>query len=437
MDTRGHRRASHVAVVLLAALLIVAGTATAAAFSAHAVTQPATGPGTAAPADGAASSALTVALYPWAPRPAQVQQAVAGAWQQRHPDVPLRFVDWDCYGSVPPAGVDVFVFDAVMLDKYVDRGVVQRIAEEEVEDASDILPYALRAGRADDGALYGIPMIGCAIMLFYRAGDTVLERASDLGDLVKALGPARYDTLKPPRGRGLLIDLSDAPMDAYYYLEALQDTYGVYSDDPPLAPTAAKLDRWALADLRDLRFMAGARQAGAASTGKSTRAQWFGAGRGRALIGFSESLNEMSAAEQDDVRVKIVQSSDSGRVNVRLFCTDIAGLAPALSAGPRRDLALELANLVTSTEVMVAALGPSADDPTPKYLFSVRRSSYDELAPMFPLYAQMAELSGAAPGSAAAPGGRDKPHPVRLTADTDPWFAKVAPVIERQVFAGR
>ena len=441
MGTRDRHLAARIVVALLVGLIVVAGTAAAAAYSAHAgplaVRQPAVTPAGGAAPDRAASPALTVALYPWAPRPAQVERAVADAWQRSHPDVPLHFVDWDCYTSDPPAGVDIFVFDTVMLRKFVERGVVQRLADDEVDDSSDVLPYALRAGRTDDGALYGIPMIGCAIMLFYRDGDTALERADDLGDLVDALGPARYDTLKPPRGKGLLIDLSDAPMDAYYYLEALQDTYGVYTDDPPLAPTAAKLDRWALADVRDLRIMAGARQASAGSTGKSTRAQWFGAGRGRALIGFSESLNEMSAAQQDDVRVKIVSFSDSGRHDVRLFYTDIVGLAPALSTGPRRDLALELANLITSTQVMVAALGPSADDPVPQYLFSVRRSVYDQLAPAFPLYAQMAELTGATPGSPAAPGGVDEPQPVHLAADMDPWFATMAPVIKRQVFAGR
>ena len=431
VDTRHHHRVALTAWLLLAAVLALTAAALAAGEA------PARSPAAARPAAGADASALTVALYPWAPRPGQVQRAVADAWQRRHPDVPLRFVDWDCYTSDPPAGVDVFVFDSVMLRKYVKRGLVQRLAGEEVDDSSDLLPYALRAARADDGALYGIPQIGCALMLFYRDGDTGLERADDLGDLVKALGPARYDTLRPPRGKGLLIDLSDAAMDAYYYIEALQDTYGVYSDDPPLAPTAAKLDGWAMAGLRDLRVMAGARQAGAADTGQSTRAEWFGAGRGRALIGFSESLNEMSAAARDDVRLKMVPFSDSGRGDVRLFYTDVVGLAPALSAGPRRDLALELANLVASSEVMVAAIGPSADDPAPQYLFSVRRSVYDELAPRFPLYAQMAQLVGAAEGSAAAPGGSAEPQPVRLSADMDRWFATMAPVIERQVFAHR
>ena len=133
----------------------------------------------------------------------------------------------------------------------------------------------------------------------------------------------------------------------------------------------------------------------------------------------------------------MVPFSDSGRGDVRLFYTDVVGLAPALSAGPRRDLALELANLVASSEVMVAAIGPSADDPAPQYLFSVRRSVYDELAPRFPLYAQMARLVGAAEGSAAAPGGSAEPQPVRLSADMDRWFATMAPVIERQVFAHR
>jgi thiamine pyridinylase len=388
-------------------------------------------------APAAGSPALTVALFPWVPRPEQVEQAVTSAWDDRHPGMPLRFVDWDCYSSDPPAGVDVFVFDAILLDDLVRRGLVQPLADGEVDDPADLLPYALRAARGRDNGLYGVPMYGCASLLFYRDGDAALERADDLGDVVRALGPARYTTVVPPRGKGLLVDLSDPSMDAFLYVEALEDTYGVYTADPPLAPTATKLDPRAIDGLRDLRIMAGARQAGAVTTQQFTRSEWFGEGRGRALIGFSESLCDMSAAARDRVELTIVPFADAGRGDVRLFYTDLIGLAPELTPGPRRDLALELANLIGSADMMVDAIGPSADDPTPQYLFSVRRSVYDELAPRYPLYTRMSELIGAAPGSAAAPGGSAEPQPFRLGASMDRWLAKMAPVIKKQVFAGR
>ena len=442
---RGDGRTARVAVILIAVLLVLAGTATAAAFSAHAgplaVTPPIVEVAAAASAERAASTAvtsnpaaspaLTVALFPWVPRPRQVEQAIAVAWSERHPDVPLRVVEWDCYASDPPEGADVFVFDSIYLRDYVERGLVLPLAGGEVDDAADLLPYALRAATADGGSLYGIPMYGCATLLFYRDGDAALEHAGDLDDLMKALGPARYGTVKPPLGRGLLLDMSDPSMDAFLYVEALEDTYGVYSENPPLAPTAAKLDPWAVHNLRDLRIMAGAKHAGAATTGQFTRAEWFGAGRGRALIGFSESLCAMSASARDHVRLKILPFAESGRGDVRLFYTDVAALDPSLTAGPRRDLALELANLLTSTEVLAAAIGPDADDPTPQYLFSVRRSVYERLAPEYPLYAQMYELIGAAEGSTT------EPRPFRLGAGMDEWLAKMAPVIKRQVFAGR
>jgi hypothetical protein len=58
------------------------------------------------------------------------------------------------------------------------------------------------------------------------------------------------------------------------------------------------------------------------------------------------------------------------------------------------------------------------------------------LAPRYPLYARMAELIDAAPGSAAAPGGSAEPQPFRLGAGMDRWLTKMAPVIEKQVFTG-
>ncbi len=123
--------------------------------------------------------------------------------------------------------------------------------------------------------------------------------------------------------------------------------------------------------------------------------------------------------------------ADSGRGDVRLFYTDVVSLDPDLGAGARRDQALELANLIASTEVMVAAVGPSRDDPVPQYVFPVRRSVYDELAPRYPLYRRMYELIGAPAGSSA------EPQPFRLGAGMDRWLDTMGPVIKKHVFARR
>jgi len=327
-------------------------------------TIPARAAGHAATAGDEDRITLTAALFPWVPRLGQFQNVIAAAWQRRHSDVPLRFVLWDCYGSDPPAGLDVFVFDAIFLDRFVQRGLVSPIAPREIEDAEDLLPYALRAAQDDGGTLYGVPQLGCTSLLFYRRGDAALEAATDLGDVVRALGTRTYTGLRPPRHTGLLVDLSDPTADGCLYVDALEDTYGVYTAHPPLAETAGKLDPWAVGNVRDLLRMASRKEAAYASADQFRRARWFGRGLGRALVGYAENLSAMGEAGRASVALKLMPFSDRG--DVPLFYADLAGVSPSVGTGKKHALALELANLTASTEVLVRALGPWQDDPAAK-----------------------------------------------------------------------
>ena len=422
---RGLRRVAGAAalVVVVAAVCLLA--------TADAVRIPAAAAGSAQTLarEGAGGITLKVGLFPWVPRPHQVEDVIAAAWKQRHPDVPLTFVFWDCYSSYPPPKLDVFVFDAIYLDDIVQHGLAQPLAEGEIDDVADLLPYSLQAARSDTGTLYGIPQYGCAKLLFYRRGDNALAAATDLDDVVRALGTGTYSGLKPPPGKGLIVDLSDPISDGCLYVEALEDSYGVYTADPPLAPNAARLDPWAVDNTRDLLRVASRKEANHVSPDQFRRAAWFGRGLGRALIDYSESLCDMGPAGQASAELKIMPFSDRG--DVPLFYADLVSLSPGVGTGERRRLALELANLIASTDVMVNALGPWKDYPSPQYLFPLRRSVYDELTPRYPLYARMYELIGADAGSST------EPRPFRLGADARHWLDTMGPVVKRQVFATR
>ena len=390
---------------------------------------PAGGPGaapSAAPSatpGGAAARdvTLTVGLFPWVPRLRQFETVIATAWEKRHPGIALEFVLWDCYSSDPPRDLDLFVFDAVFRDYFQQRGYLQPLAENELERPADVLPYALQAARAG-GTLSGIPQLGCASLLFYRRGDGALEAARDLGDVVAALGEGAYAGLKPPPGKGLLVDLSDPTADACLYVEALVDTYGAYSADPPLAPDAGRLDPWAVDNVRALLNMASRRQARYVSDDQFRRAAWFARGFGRAYIGYSESLALMGEASQSEVAFKLMPMSQ--RANVPLFYVDLIGVNRALGVGPERALAVELANLMASTDVLVEAMGPWRGDASPQYLFPVRRSVFRALEQRFPLYSEMEKLSAGA-----------ETRPFLLGAESRRWFRTMGPAIRRQVFA--
>ena len=68
---------------------------------------------------------LTVAIYPYVPNSDKFKEIILSAWKQKHPDVKLNFVDWDCYSSDPPSTLDVFIFDAIYLSYFQSKGFLE------------------------------------------------------------------------------------------------------------------------------------------------------------------------------------------------------------------------------------------------------------------------------------------------------------------------
>ncbi len=342
-----------------------------------------------APATGPAVDSLSVGIYPYVPRLEQFKTAIRTAWGERHPDVALKFASdkqWDGGYDTDPGDLDVFVFDAILLDYFVAQGFLAAIQPDEVEDPEDYLAYALKGSRVD-GTLYGLPQLGCADILFFRRGDRELAAADTLGEVLAALGECSYSEQIPPPGVGLMVDLAGGTTAACRYLDAVEDIYGLYTDDPPLAPSDDKIDSWAVANLqRVLRMasLANARYEGAAYQ----RGKWFGEGRGRAVIGFTELMSEIGDATRAELEFKPMPLSD--RDGVSLFYADVAGINSRV--GAKRALALELANLMTSTAVMLASIGPTPQADSSQYLMPVRHSILHRLAEDDPLYARMQQL---------------------------------------------
>ena len=69
---------------------------------------------------------LCVALFPYVPDQKLIQEVIARRWKERHPDIPLEFVDgaaFDSYKQDPPDDLDVFEIDAIGLDYYARNAV--------------------------------------------------------------------------------------------------------------------------------------------------------------------------------------------------------------------------------------------------------------------------------------------------------------------------
>ncbi len=90
----------------------------------------------------------------------------------------------------------------------------------------------------------------CADILFFRRGDEQLAAADTLGEVVAALGECTYSSEIPPPGVGLMVDFSGGTTSACRYLDAVEDIYGIYTDDPPLPASDERIDGWAIDNLQ-------------------------------------------------------------------------------------------------------------------------------------------------------------------------------------------
>jgi len=361
---------------------------------------------------------LTVGVYPWVPRVDQFKQAIEEAWKTKHPDISLKFSkNWDGGYNDNPSQLDVFVFDAIFLSNFREEGYLAYIEDNEVDNLSDILKYAVDGSRSGD-ELYGIPQLGCASILFFRKGDEQLEKASSIAELVNVLGQCQYTNEKPPKNERLMVNVSGGTTAACLYVDTVEDVYGKYTINPPLPLEESQINNWAISNLRNVVAMASAKNA--LYDGKPyIRAKWFGEGYGRATIGYTEALSAMgNARENVDFKLMPFYSRQGGGVS--LFYADIIGIN---SKTKNRALALELANLMASEDVIVKSIGSGSNN-YPQYLMPVRHSVFNTLKKEFPLYDKMYKLVTQA-----------DPKLFRLGENARNWLTNMKSKIKDTIFA--
>ena len=67
-----------------------------------------------------------------------------------------------------------------------------------------------------------------------------------------------------------------------------------------------------------------------------------------------------------------------------MFYSDIVGINSSVSsASKKRKLAVELANLISSSEVMIASIGPTESQPYPQYIMPVAIAYLQNWGPSF------------------------------------------------------
>ena len=77
------------------------------------------------------------------------QELIEERWAETEPGIRLVRAEYNCYHDPDPKDTDVIMYDAFMLEDLIRNGWIQPIAEEDVQDAGDIYPFALDGLTAD------------------------------------------------------------------------------------------------------------------------------------------------------------------------------------------------------------------------------------------------------------------------------------------------
>lgn len=172
---------------------------------------------------------MNIALYSYVPDQDRFQQAVETQWEAVHPEVKLNFVSWNGYTEDPPEDLDVFVYDAVYLYDFIEKGYLLPISEEDIRDIDDFIPSALDVCSAG-GITYALPQLLCTSLLYVREGDSELSDVKNVYDLYQIIGSRAKMTDPLSDGEGLLMDMPGKLTSALWYLEAQIDVKQGFSD---------------------------------------------------------------------------------------------------------------------------------------------------------------------------------------------------------------
>lgn len=364
---------------------------------------------------------LTVALYPYVPRPGQFETAIRQAWTQVQPNVQLNFINdgnvWDGgYNTDPPAQADIYVFDTMYFEQFRANNFLVSMAPGEIVNAGDFLPYAREAVTVD-GNYFAIPQLGCANILFYDVNDAPIANATTLDQLQGALNQCTFTSEIPPDRRGLMLDMAGKTTNATIYLDIAHSMNGVYPLPQPAQPNASYIS-----NQKTMLNMSSFWDITSANPNAYVRGVWYSEGYGRAFMGFTETMSNMTPTALSTIGFKVMPLSNTTN-NRPLFYVDAIGVNTTSVQRGTRDLAVQLANIIASTDVVVASFQAPQPNLNPQYLMSVRSSVFQRLGQQYPIYQRMHQLA------------QSNPIAFKLDQNARSWVAATAGTIRSEVRA--
>jgi thiamine pyridinylase len=332
-----------------------------------------------------AQQTLTVGLYPDVPRIEQFKSVIEAEWAKVEPDVSIN---WDenwggGYEANPPATLDVYVFDTLYLTYFDTKGLLYNIPKKQVDNFDDFLDYAKKGVSKGDNVL-GIPQLGCTTVLFYRSDDKPMADATTLSEVVNVLNSCTYYPKTPPSKVGLMADFSNESANAGYYIQSLQCDKAQWPVSLPYSES--KVDQNVINYIKQVIAMASFKNVLYEAPISYQRGTWFGQGHGRAYIGYSESASTIPEDQYSNLSVKVMPwANNISGITSPLFYSDVIGINTSTQKRGTTQLAIKLANLMASAQVLVKCLGPF-EGKGPQYLIPARNSAFQTLSANYPMY---------------------------------------------------
>ena len=344
------------------------------------------------------ATTLKVGLYPWVPRVDQFKQVLEEKWAALDNGIELEVITdpsiWDGGYNTDPTGLDVFVFDALYLNKYRAADLLTSLTAADINPngLDDFVPYAIDGVKNSDGSTYAaIPLLGCTNVLFYKNG-LGIENADTFNEVKDIVKTCKFTGIVPGQSphNGMMLDIAGKTTNATYYVAAQYAMNGTYPFPTPASINSDVTDR-----LRTLMTMSSYENSTADSLASYQRGTWFGQGFGNSFVGFTESMWGIAKGNgnslPDNFGFKPLPLWNSGETTDPIFYADVIGVNTASSDVAN---AKKLAALMASKDVVVASsTGVGQADGVPQYLLLTLKSAFDELATTYPVYSNMKTMA--------------------------------------------
>lgn len=341
---------------------------------------------------------LKVGLYPYVPRVDQFKEVLKTKWAELKTGIDLEIITdtsvWDGGYSMDPTGLDVFVFDALFLNKYRDAGLLEPLTSADINPGGlgDFVPYAIDGVKNSGSSTYaGIPMFGCTNVLFYRKG-TGIGAANTFDEVRNIVKTCQFTGRVPgqPPHNGMMLDISGKTTNATYYVATQYAMNGTYPFPTPASINSKVTDR-----LRTLMTMSSYANGTNGDLSPYQRGIWFGQGYGNSFVGFTESMWGVAKGNNNvlptNFGFKPLPLWNGGETTDPVFYADVIGVN---KKGSDVTNAKKLAALLGSKDVVVASsTGIGQPDGVPQYLLLTLESAYDALATDYPVYSKMKTMA--------------------------------------------